>query len=267
MKTELLTYGFEIEGEWGDEMYNDVVAKHGGRMVSDGSIRHCDRGHSDQNLDAHEYNSSVFEYRNAEHTERARALFEYLQKMAEKKRFHWNDSCGFHVHTGFSPKRPPEIMSKEFTTYFLGKLKAEYPTEWKKRHGNSYCQTFEYDEVEIYRPSDRYRAINYCALSKHGTIEFRFFPMNDPMVLYEYIRFVLRTITEFMDMKLERRIEVDITSILKPKVAIMRVKVPIAGLSAVINKEAELNQFIEIRRKERADRLYKKNAKPRRRHE
>lgn len=209
--TKLLKFGFEIEGEWNGDTLS-FLSEQGGRTHGDGSIRMCPsmehhskRTGDNVSTDA-EYNSPVY---GIEEIATAEAFFDGLQDRFEKGNYHWNKSMGFHVHVSFDPKRPPEMLSKEFTEFFRKQLTKKLPGILKSRGQNSFCKSGEYMDQEIYRPRDRYRMVNYASLDKHGTIEFRIFPSEEPKKMWKYLSFTLDTVQEFLETPLERLHEFD----------------------------------------------------------
>ena len=112
-----------------------------------------------------------------------------------------NKSMGFHIHISFKKKYCYSLVfSRDFVKYFLEKLKEKFPIEFEKRKNNGYClaryhtRYFYLDVSSL----DRYKAINYNAYDRHGTLEIRIFPMNKVEKLLEYVKFTIETIESFI---------------------------------------------------------------------
>lgn len=192
MNTRIAKVGFEIEGEFTPELTSIMSGK--GEMKGDGSLRSCSHGeHNRKRLYCGEFNSVPYARRS---THSQRKIFDLLQAEYEQGNFHFNNTCGFHIHTSFRPKRPPELISSLFCHYFYVALKKEFPEVIKKREHNSFCE-FAYNDTIIAHPTDRHIAINYLSLPKHGTVEFRIFPTDEPKSMYEYLKFTIHTIEDF----------------------------------------------------------------------
>jgi hypothetical protein len=200
--SKIKAFGYEIEGEFSTSFEKKLIDV--GEMKGDGSLRNCpfdDAFHVKHNLPSihtAEFNSEVFSYDNPKEVEAGVYLFEVFQKAYEKGLYHWNKSCGFHVHISFTPKFPVEIFSKQFYDYFMGKMKAVYPKEYKARRNNSFCKD-NVEENEIAYDGERHASINFkTAMRTHGTIEFRIFPANSPKKMKEYLQFVLKEVGFFL---------------------------------------------------------------------
>jgi len=221
--TKLLKFGFEIEGEFSYDARDWLETE--GVIKSDGSVKLCreseyvgdwHKNHRGADLEPAEYNSPVYTISSLEN---AKAFFEALQKTSDNGGYHWNKSSGFHIHTSYSPKKPPEIMSEEFVTLFLTKLKEKFPTEYALREGNRFCEP-HMTEDEIYQNNgNRYHAVNIMpALDRHGTIEFRIFPTAEPMKMFEFLEFTLSLILEWIkDPKLDKDFETKLPKYLRPE--------------------------------------------------
>jgi hypothetical protein len=84
-----------------------------------------------------------------------------------------------------------------FYKWFMENLSKEFPEVIPARIKGTYCKAVA-DDKEVYRGTDRYRAINFQpALSRHGTIEFRIFPSNKPAIMMKYLQFTLEQIKIF----------------------------------------------------------------------
>lgn len=252
MRTKLKTIGFEIEAEWGNELleqrdtgrtvtsttysgslgdselvpiiHTAPVLSHRflelfkGSFHTDGSIDTCSKCRS--KLRAVEYNSPVFK---VEELPEITKVFEHLHTFVEKKEYHWNSSCGFHIHTGFGGVMPFELVSEDFYKFFERRMKRLLPEEYKKRASNNFC-SFK-PEPNSYRPwreqarsteevfpstasafraiilnGSRYHAINMLpSFHERKTIEFRIFPSEEPLKMLSYLQFTIDSITEFLD--------------------------------------------------------------------
>ena len=217
--TKIKGIGLEIEAEMSQRAYNYL---HGyGRLKEDVSIHLC--GEADCRIQKGRYlkelNSKV--YRPSQITA-IRKFFVGLHELWLNREFHYNDSMGFHIHISFEPKVPPEIYSAEFRQFFLKKLKQNQRKILKLRGNNYYCKTLEREENfaedkleygdDMVESSNRYQFINFkSALESHGTIEFRIFPTDKPLKMFEYLVFTLEAIKEFLaqDVELTRSINLE----------------------------------------------------------
>ena len=215
MKTIIDRFGFEIEGEFSNGFSDDIRANNLGVMKGDGSVHACgsyDSGTTGYDKEAHgraslssgEFNSRPFYFGRMGEMEEAKKVLDTFKAAAKAKRYHWNISAGMHVHVSFHPIKPPELYSLEFSQYFEKLLKQNFPVEYKLRKGNRFCGVIQ-DEQQIAKPRDRYRFINYTQ-SNHKTIEFRFFPANEPEKMWGYLQFTLNAISEFLLLGLEKKI-------------------------------------------------------------
>lgn len=129
-------------------------------------------------------------------------------------RFGYNHTCGFHVHISLAEDNGGDwarrkkltglmgmLTSPRFVEYFRYRMKRELPEEYDKRRNVYHCKySYTKDELPGYAmPNvDRYRAINFAAWHRHGTIEFRIFPMGDAGALARYVDFTVTVITEYL---------------------------------------------------------------------
>ena len=213
MKTKIYKFGFEVEGEFSQNLQTALLASELGRIVSDCSVKRC--GGSRQRkyhatntwLDTAEFVSKPILYGNQKVlvNKELITIFKILQKYYLRKEFHWNKSAGFHIHISFNPKVPVEIWSKEFNEYFFEKMKNEFKLAWNQRsNNNTYCRPTT-DEAEIALTGNRYYAINFSpAFVKHGTIEFRIFPAASPKAMRKYLSFTFKTIKDFLNNETHR---------------------------------------------------------------
>ena len=191
MRTRIKKFGFEIEGEFSRE-FSGEIAKYG-VMKGDGSVSNCPE--RCQHLVTGEYNSYPIL---RTHKREAKNIFMKFQDAYKLKKYHFNKSAGFHIHVSFSPKLPPDIFSKSFNDFFHERLKTKYPNVIKKRQNNIYCRINTLEDGALDK-LPRYSSINFQqAWLKHGTIEFRVFPANTPMMMYRYLLFTLRVINDFL---------------------------------------------------------------------
>jgi hypothetical protein len=129
-------------------------------------------------------------------------------------RFGFNHTCGFHMHVSLTEgsggdwrrrKKLTGLMglltSPRFVEYFRYRMKREYPEEYEARRNIHFCR-FTYSAADLpghaNRIGERYRAINFAAWERHGTVEFRIFPMNDATKLAGYVDFMVTVITEYL---------------------------------------------------------------------
>lgn len=218
MRTKLKTIGFEIEGEFTDKLQNLLERENYGIWKTDGSLRRCGKKtpyhiKNRNSYDLAEFNSIVYTITNEDEKSAIASFFDLLQKQYEDGNFHWNRTAGFHIHTGYYPKLPIEIFSKEFHDAYIKKLSETFPKEFEMRAHNRFCKAKQSEEeiASIGRQYsvERYKAINFThAFNTHGTIEFRIFPSSEPNRMREFVFFTIDFIENFLEnIKLERKFE------------------------------------------------------------
>lgn len=202
MKTKIKAIGFEIEGEY-DSQFLELLRKYG-EIKSDGSVHNCSSygryGEWCNNLYTKEFASSIIkDDKDQTALEKASTILKEYDLAYKRKQYHWNESSGFHVHVSFYPANPPEIMSSDFVRYFINRVKEHFPTEYGQRKSNRYCSTRRITDRTILDGCDRYKAVNIKpSLAKHGTIEFRIFPANNPKKMLKYLNFTIDSINRFV---------------------------------------------------------------------
>lgn len=205
MKAKIDKIGIEIEGEFTSDLHSELQL-FGGSMKYDGSVRQCSTTHSyhkkfpNQHLGTGEYITQPIKREDKKHFKK---VFDLLEEAKKQGRFHWNKSAGFHIHISFNPKIPPEIRSTEFTKFALDKFQNEFPLEYRIRTAGQWCKIDDLnrDSFIAQRSPNRYRAVNYASFAKHGTLEFRIFPSKHPYKMYEYFRFTINMVEEFLNQK------------------------------------------------------------------
>lgn len=216
MKTKLLKFGFEIEGEYSIPFKMKIASLHLGNIKGDGSVQRCNPGlgdlkfHSKHNtpLDTAEFASTAF---SVTALKPAKNIFKLYQEAYENGEYHWNKSSGFHVHTSYEPKMPFDIFSMRFYNFFIGRMKEKYPNEYESRKSNRYCADNLKPKDLIRKQSryDRYKSLNFLpALERHGTAEFRIFPTAEPDKMLEYLLFILETINMYLEKSNKEKIKV-----------------------------------------------------------
>lgn len=105
---------------------------------------------------------------------------------------HRSQSCGLHVHMSFSPQKLCVSYLADSEDYWFA-LRQDLETWGKQRNvkrqsfysrlkgENSYCSTGDW-KVDSEQPlrdrgAERYKAVNFASLNKHGTVEIRVLPM------------------------------------------------------------------------------------------
>lgn len=210
MQTKLVKIGFEIEGEFDNLAHRWLSTK--GEMKGDGSLRSCSS--SDHNEDiplaVGEYNSPVY---SATPTglKTIKKFFDELDALQKSHRFHFNSTCGFHIHVSFN-QFPAECFSKQFVNFFLKALKTKQKRVIEKRSDNRFCQLrVPASEIENRNHGERYRFVNlWPAYQRHGTIEFRIYPTDDPKRMYRYIVFTLGQVRAFLKSNLKAKSKIKI---------------------------------------------------------
>lgn len=200
IKPKIRRFGFEIEAEMSNELMEELKNKDYGKIVSDGSIHLCRNNlyHSENIvLEDLEFVSGVMEFNRAGKIQ-AGSIFKILEKYRKKKEFHWNSSMGFHVHISFRPKMPVDCWSFEFAEFFAEELEKKFKGVYSTRKRNSYCPIKVTEETV--RTGGKYNFINFdSSFREHGTIEFRIFPANRPMVMRKYLYFVFEKVNFFLE--------------------------------------------------------------------
>ncbi len=218
MKTKLVKFGFEIEGEYSEDFRALLQLSRLGDIKGDGSVHLCQnivgfspckfpKGVKPKTLYPREFASVAFPISSMKPV---KDLFRQYQEAYERGEYHWNSSAGFHVHTSYEPQMPFEIFSTRFHKFFLDKLKQIFPEEYEARKDNRFCRTrLTSRELIRGRYINRYKAINFLpALSRHGTVEFRIFPTAEPKKMLEYLLFTLGTIQEYITGEAEKKLSV-----------------------------------------------------------
>lgn len=203
--------GLEIEGEWSGELL-DFIESHPAvnELKRDGSISRCSYSKHDE-MRCAELTTIPLELGNVEHMQALAGLFGLLADAYDAGTWHYNSTCGFHVHTSYREGGsiidvlPDTIANSSFYSSFLDAVKARYPKVYEAREYNRYCMTqsqygnddagaqFDKGAIATYSGDtiDRYRAVNLASYRKYGTVEFRFFPARKPLVMKEYLEFII----------------------------------------------------------------------------
>lgn len=206
MKTRILKYGFEIEGEYSERLSREVLKY--GTIKGDGSVNNCKDNEQMYCRRLHTAEFASSPYLINSHV--PSSVFAKFQKAYINEGYHWNESCGFHVHVSFKPKIPPEIFSTQFAEYFYSRMKKVFPKEFKDRRNNGFCKAENPVESIAKNDGNRYRGINFRpAMEKHGTIEFRIFPANEPEKMQRYCSFIIRTLRAFLKNEIREAQEIN----------------------------------------------------------
>lgn len=219
--------GIEIEGEF-SQRARDFGRKFG-EMKGDGSVRRCQDGHTDKqednNLQSMEFASSVIDLVEAGEKrlptyQNAIKIFRGFNSLYKKGHWHYNESCGFHIHLSFNrPKFPPELFSIEFCNYFYKRLKKHFPEVWNLRKNNTFCRTNITERQIADHTTERYWGVNlWAARHKHGTIEFRIFPADKPLMMEKYLQFTLTTVKKFLAYGIEIKKEAEVDTDQQPTI-------------------------------------------------
>lgn len=240
MITKIKRYGFEIEGEYSND-FRGAIAEHG-EMKGDGSVRHCNSdlhiGKFNSSMRTGEYNSPILNFTNAG-LAKGKKIVSLFQEAYNKGEFHWNKSCGFHVHVSFDPVKPADLYSSQFAAYFEKALNTKFPGVVSRRKNNNYCR-MQFSDEEIADPTERYRFINFT-MGHHPTLEFRIFPAAMPTRMWSFVEFTLATIARFIkEETLVIKQEIDIFTIVSKRE--ITSKIPSAKESMV-----EHNELLEFK--------------------
>lgn len=113
-----------------------------------------------------------------------------------------NNTCGFHIHTSFTPFNTAVLMDKDFWKFYqkrweewgkandskMGDMKnvfwSRLEGRWRRADrgngGMNYCEAVFKPEKQMYEPHDanaRYTQVNFAAWHKYKTVESRLLPM------------------------------------------------------------------------------------------
>lgn len=241
MKSVIKKIGFEIEGEFGIDFVS-VLERMNGEIKGDGSVHQCNHAlepyHNKFQFCTRtgEYASEVFDVNNIAYIKQ---VFDIFQKQHESGQYHWNRSAGFHVHVSFDPVIPPEIKHDSFVQYALEIIKESFPKEYAERHTGSYCEASGINNNFILKPNSRYKAINFESFRKHGTLEFRIFPANEPIEMYRYLNKVIMLINGYLNKKISISEDVETNQ-----------AIPLTNEHhASIYSDANTNNYLETSRK------------------
>ena len=166
------TLGFELEGGW-DVSDGEIEERAPCRIHGDGSV----------NVQADGYVGEVVSERPYSRLSAAISAMERLWPE------HVNESCGFHLHVGFTAGDYGALTDRAFYDYFLEQWEAwgranlqdgEEPEFWNRLNGrNRYAKKeFHPDKQMPGRDKNghRYTQLNYC-WGRFKTIECRLLPM------------------------------------------------------------------------------------------
>lgn len=159
----------------------------------------CDDDHDDSE-DCNEFVSPILHAFNSDELE------ELLSDLSDRNT---NDSAGVHVHVGADEFRRNSALQSR--AVYAWALISPIIAPVLQRETRTYCNTFRTAEVlshartlskldkrrptddSDYRYPERYRELNLCALSAHGTLEFRGMgPVYDYETLIRWAHFVRR---------------------------------------------------------------------------
>lgn len=200
MTDKIAKVGFEIEGEFHENILNKLRGL--GSIKTDGSLYSCCH-----NLSLFEFVSNPYSIKEIS---KVKNIFDLLTEARAQKQFHWNKSCGFHVHVSFNPKKPVQIFSEQFAGYFLDTLKATFPSTYNKRANNTYCRS-SFSNSMICHSNERRYAINFNkAFRDHGTVEFRIFPAAYPKKMYLFLRFTVNTLQKFLEQEVKANFTLEV---------------------------------------------------------
>lgn len=254
--------GLEIEGEWDGE-FLDVIQAHPAvnEIKRDGSISSCSYSTHNEMRNA-ELTTIPLELGNGEHVQWLTELFGLLADAYDAGTWHYNKSCGFHVHTSYredgsaTDVLPDTIANSSFYSSFLDAVKARYPRVYEAREVNRYCMTrspydnddagaqFDKGAIATYSGEtiERYRAVNLASYRKYGTVEFRFFPASKPLEMKGYLEFIIEHVHKALASDtLTARMDADI-----PLAQSESVTEDVGELQHVIERPTVFNRDFEI---------------------
>lgn len=167
-----LQMGAELEGSWVKKRVTVAATVRGAKAVDDHSVH---IGHGDPGEIITRPHDNLF------------SLLEDISVL-------WPDtvdvSCGFHVHTSFTPMDGSILTGEEFYSYFKkewAKWGKEVGLErnhefWSRLRGDNKFAKDVFNPAEqlsktITNRESRYTMLNWFAWAKHGTVECRLLPM------------------------------------------------------------------------------------------
>lgn len=119
------------------------------------------------------------------HSDDIDELLHYVKYLFEELGFMQNSTCGNHHHFKFTSQLAFSALSKPAVYKLFERKYREFAEErgvkYVKRIRGSYCR-IPCDEKELYFSLfaiNRYFALNFCSLFKHGTFEVRILPYAD----------------------------------------------------------------------------------------
>ena len=254
MESKIKAIGLEMEGEWSSSLQNDLSVRYDLQWHEDGSVGHCaelmnSEGLHCNNLYTREGITQPIPY-NQEGLEKIKDLFDYLQaNFQDGRAYHWNKSCGFHIHFSFTPKEPPELLSIIFADYLRKQIITKYPDVYELRKYISYCNFEKLNEKDIGSKnwgkthSNRYHYLNtQVALREHGTIELRAFPADEPRKMKDYFDFSVKTINEFIEKSnnegmLDKQYVIGLEDIIVP---------PLEITDSIIMKKSRTRNIVDV---------------------
>ena len=151
--------------------------------------------------------------------DRIELLLEFIA-LAYKLGLTQNETCGNHVHVRLRDDHVMSLLfSESFVKYFqrayalyAKRRREKYGDKYLARMENSYCSFYrrpEFPEALWAYQQTRYRAVNFQAIDKHGTIEFRIFPhCKGAEEYFENIAWLNRVINRYVDRRLKRGVVV-----------------------------------------------------------
>jgi len=189
--------GIEIEGGFKESIKTSKRRDKDFTITRDGSIHTYEQGSYDYEVVTKPF-KNLAKLRNT-----IKHIYKYVVEA--------NHTMGIHIHIAVKDRDYYKLHSYDFVKYFEQKIRDLDSETLIKRFNNSYCKPYDdarqfsrianrqayYD----YKDSSRYYFINFC-YKLHGTIEFRIFNVTkDPERAYSYVRFVVKTVNDFLSKK------------------------------------------------------------------
>jgi hypothetical protein len=172
LKKRWLQMGVELEGSW-IRNRTEVAGRVRGAAPKDDASVHIGHGHPGEIITRPHDN---------------------LDKLCEDISILWpdtvNDSCGFHIHTSFTPIDTGMIATREFYDFFKAQWErwgktmglARNHEFWNRLAGKNKFAMDKFDPSGQLKPfggkrETRYTLINFHSWEKHKTVEVRLLPM------------------------------------------------------------------------------------------
>ncbi len=164
-----LTYGFELEGAFHEEL-----AHESGSYKFDGSVHNLS-----PNIPRHNENGNVYsEFESAVYKDPEK-LLAAIEKFKDSDNFYWNDTCGLHLNVGTENRDEWKVLLGLVCDYkFLQSIRKEAVT-WcdcmahRLAKDNHFYQ-FQKSRSDLVREANSSEKYRFCRFHEEKRLEFRF---------------------------------------------------------------------------------------------